>query len=271
MTDAVLGAIKGYGWDTIRTFVGSIERSGFVGERVMFVEDIAPDALERLQALGWTLVPVQADRSQNYGTARHVPVHDWLGAHDYRYVIYCDVRDSVFQRDPVPWLEKHLAPAQLIGPSECLLIKDQETNYGWIAQGLGRRAADWLCDYEVLCCGTIVGTGRRVFDVLDEMCVLSRNVSSWGLDQAYFNFRLRVQPLLAIMRIPLMLEGFIATLSWFLSGPERFVGKYTDDAPVFDVQDGLVRAPGSLVPFCIVHQYDRGGGWDRIMQEKYAI
>jgi len=270
VNDVLIGSIKGYGWEEIRPFVVSVDRSGYGGEKVMFTENVTLDATDRLRAYGWQLRPVTADVAQDYGTARHIPVLEFLRTRSYRYVLYCDVRDLVFQADPVPWLVAHLAPHTLIGASECLRIRDEPTNRHWILTTLGQDALTRLLDEPVLCAGTIVGARHAVIELLAMTCELAMSASGWGYDQAYVNHLLRQPPLAAVTRIPRMREGFIATCSWFLSGPERFTGMYTDEAPVFDIENGRVCAPGTLEPFAILHQYDRDGRWTRRIRERYA-
>lgn len=269
MPDVLIGSIKGYGWHEIEPFVVSLARTSYQGEKVMFTEAITLEAQGKLTGYGWTQVEVAADRTQDYGTARHIPVLKLLANGEWRYVVYCDVRDLVFQADPTLWLAEHLAPHALVGASECLRIADEPTNQGWIQRTLGPDVLSHLLEEPILCAGTIVGTRAAVTDLLATICELSRHISGWGYDQAYLNYLLRTTRYASHTTIPAMREGFIATCSWFLSGPERFVGRYTDEAPVFDLEAGVVRAPHTLAPFAILHQYDRGGGWDRIIREKY--
>ncbi len=267
--DALIGSIRNYGWPEIKTFVNSVERCGYSGDKIMFVENVEITAMERLHNLGWTLVHVIADPSQNYGTGRHIPVLEFLRDNPYNYVIYCDVRDLVFQSDPAAWLKEHLAPHELIGASECLRIRDEGTNQSWIVGGLGQAVLNTLWDQDILCAGTIAGTWRAVVDLLTAICQLSRDFSGWGFDQAYVNYLLREPYFKDMTRIAKMEEGFIATCSWFLSGPERFTDKYTDEVPIFDTVTNVVRAPETHAPFAIVHQYDRGGGWEWRMAERF--
>ncbi len=273
MTDVVIGSVRGYGWPEMETFIASVELSGFAGDRIMFTEDVAPELLNKLRLLGWTVMPTHTEPGQDYGTARHIPVLEFLRATEYRYVVYCDVRDVVFQTDPTVWLEHNLedTPWQLACASECLRICDQETNQGWIRSTFGEEILQKLMKENILCAGTIAGTHAAVSKLLSLFCELGREVSGWGFDQAFLNYLVRVPPMREITTVPRMREGFIATCSWFLSGPERFTGLYTDEVPVFDTESCLVRAPITLKPFAIVHQYDRGFGWDRIMRERYKL
>ena len=272
MQDVVLGTIKNYGWPEIAPFANSLHRSGFSGDKVMFVENITLAAQEKLTALGWQLKQVAADSTQSYATARHLPVRDFLfeNRNGYRFALYVDVRDAVFQSDPSAWLEAHLAPAELVGPSECICIGDQDVNSRWIRETMGEEVEKWLAGYEVLCCGTIIGRIRAVAEVVAEMCVKSNFLSGWGYDQAYFNYLVRIPPLQAVTRVLKMREGFIATCSWFLSEPWKWAPYLVDEVPIFDRGRVLVCAPGTEVPFSILHQYDRDPWWKAAIESKYS-
>ncbi len=268
--DVLIGSIKNYSWEHIRTFVVSVDRSRFQGKKVMFTEDIQIDAKWALRGFGWEQVEVISDPNQDYGTARHIPVLDYLKRNPYRHVIYCDVRDVIFQSDPVEWMENHLAPKELIGASECVLLKDQSTNMGWLQRTMGPLNADALKGEDVLCAGTIVGCGGAVILLLDDICRMSRNISGWGYDQAYLNYLLRDPAYRNITSIPRMGEGFIATCSWFLSWPRIWENLRTDESPDFDLASATVYKPGTKEPFCIVHQYDRDQEWDKAIRSKYV-
>lgn len=268
MTDVLIGLIRDYTWEHISTFVNSVERSGYRGQKVMFVCNVKGDVIARLYDLGWIMIPFTPDPSQDFGTSRHIPVLAFLKENSFRYVIYCDARDLVVQTDPIPWLEANLHEG-LIGASECVRIGDQSTNLGWIQKTVGPGIADALRQEDVLCAGTIVGSCKPVIDLLNDICILSQKTSGWGYDQAYINYLLRVTPFKEMTKVPRMREGFIATCSWFLSWPRIWDSLRTDESPDFDLSTATVYRPGTKEPFCILHQYDRDGEWDKAIRRKY--
>jgi hypothetical protein len=272
LPDVVIGTIMNYGWPEVMTFALSLERSGYSGKKVMFIENISSYAKERLSALGWILKEVIADKSQSYATARHIPVSEFLNENknNFRYVLYVDVRDAVFQSNPSIWLENNLKTTELVGPSECVLIKDQDVNSRWIKETLGEEIEKFLGEHEVLCCGTIVGGIEPVAYVIEKMCEFSKNISGWGYDQAYFNYLTRISPLKEVTRILKMNEGFIATVSWFLCDAWKWKPFLIDEEPIFDGQNILVRSPGSNEPYPIFHQYDRNYQWKAAVEAKYS-
>ena len=270
--DILLTTVKGFGWPEMSAFIISVERSGFSGDKIMFIEDVPEDARDRLVSKGWQLVNVVADPSQSYATARHIPVRDYLAENKsrYRYALYIDVRDAVFQSDPSFWLELHLTPAKIVGPSECMLIKNQPTNSIWITQTLGEEVLSWLGEYDVFCCGTIFGEAETVAYTVEKMCELSAKISGWGFDQAYFNYLLRIPPLKDVMRPVRMSDGFIVTCSWYLSCPGHWAPWVNDVVPNFDRSRVLVCPPGSDIAYPLLHQYDRDLWWKEAIERKYS-
>ena len=271
--DVIVTTVKNYDWPEIMPFAVSLDRSGFSGTKVMFIENVTQKAKDKLIHYGWTLIDVVADPAQSYATARHEPVVEYLKKHkeDYRYVLYIDVRDAIFQSDPSAWLENNLgASAELVGPSECVLIKHQDVNSRWIRETMGEETETWLGDYDVCCCGTIIGLTRTVLYVVEKMCEMSKKISGWGYDQAYFNYLIHISPLKEVTPILKMKEGFIATCSWFLCDPEIWKPYLVDDVPIFDMERVLVCVPGTNIPFPIVHQYDRNAFWAQAIREKYS-
>lgn len=270
--DVVIGTIKNYGWPEVMPFALSLERCGFIGNKVMFIENISSYCKERLTALGWTLKEVASDSSQSYATARHIPVSDFLNENKdkFRYVLYVDVRDAVFQSNPSIWLENNLKENELVGPSECVLIKDQDVNSRWIKETLGEEIEKSLGNSDVLCCGTIVGGIEPVRYVIQKMCELSKNISGWGYDQAYFNYLTRISPLKEVTRILKMKDSFIATVSWFFCDAWKWKEFLVDETPVFDGNNITVRTPDNSELFCIFHQYDRNYQWKNAIEQKYS-
>ena len=93
-------------------------------------------------------------------------------------------------------------------------------------------------------------------------------------DQAALNFMVRNTPYEQTTKIPAMNEGFAVMCAAFHTPSfNSYVAAsipLTDAEPVFDKENGMVYAPGSMnVPFSIVHQYDRDSSWASIIGGKY--
>ena len=56
---------------------------------------------------------------------RFISIYQYLSANPARYVITTDVRDVVFQKNPINWLDLYLGNKTVAVASECLRYKDE--------------------------------------------------------------------------------------------------------------------------------------------------
>jgi len=283
--DAVIGVIKNYGWAQIAPYAVSLSRCGFAGAKLMFVENIRTDARMNLNALGFTVIDFSTPASVlleerrdylTFGRHRFKPVIDYLKANPgrFRNIVWCDVRDLIFQADPCEWLRNNMpAQCRIVAAGEGWRVKDEPDGYNdrW-TRTVSPNDYAHLREEEVLCSGTIAGDAAAMLDVFEriyEMTIKSLNVAPGNADQAMFQRIVRTAPYDAITFIPRYRDGFCAT--WFPA-------KNTDTAvipnyglPVFSIQDVTLYAPESGKPFCIVHAYDRDAQWRMLIHEKYRL
>lgn len=273
--DCVMGVVKGYGWPELRNYAISLARCGFRGHKILFYEDLAPQALEKLTSLGFILIPFETPgdiRAANcspddpiawtkFLRYRHKPVIDFLRSRPnvYRYVVLVDVRDLIFQNNPSDWLEENMYfPFRLIGAGEGSKIKHQPHNNEWIKY-VSPSDYNWLCEEEIVCAGTLAGDQEIMLEALAILDSVANAIPDLRAgEQGVLNYIVRKAPLKAIFRIPRMSEGWAAT--GFPS--KRWVyGAYTtDESPIYS-EDMVVLAPQAREPFVIVHQYDREIVW----------
>lgn len=272
--DVAITVIKDYGWEPIRTYANSLARSGFRGTKLMFVQGIQPEARKKLIDLGFQLVDFTFfDPARGFGTVRFEPVIEFLQNNkDYRYIIWTDMRDAIFQTDPSPWLEQNLAPHKLLAASECVRIESEFYNRQWIEQAFSPEICSWLSKCEVCNSGCFAGDADTMLGVFSEIYDISlRSNERTGafLDQAMFNYVIRTSPFKEAMRI-IRAEEFFASCNFFLI-PSQFTGVSTHPtpAPVIDSNTGLIYPAGRPEPFSVVHQYDRDPKWKVAVENRY--
>ena len=276
MKDLIIGSIKDYDEHDVRQFIHSLTRTGYTGDRIMFADNLTPAAHIKLRKYGFQIKHGRngdhrdfLERERFYEPIAFLKRH----AAQYRYVIWCDVRDLVFQTNPSTWFEHHAGDHKLFGAGECVLIRNQSLNDWWVARGFDHDTHRWLRNEQVCCGGTLAGTADVMLDALSKVLELTVNGVN---DQAALNYVLRTSPFKEIMTVPKMAEGFCCTCSQFLSSGDDG-GVLTDEVPVFNKSDGVVYTPDGKTPFSIVHQVDRSGGlcdctepwWKDITFEKY--
>lgn len=279
--DAVIGVIKNYDWPAIRAYAVSLNRSGFKGNKLMFVEDVTQQCRDGLLSNGFSIVDfktphdVAVESCRDYltfGRHRFKPVIDYLRSQPstrYRNLVWCDVRDLVFQSDPCAWLERNFKGPGIVAAGEGWRIKDEGYNDRWLRR-VAPQDYEWMSAYEICCSGTFAGDSTSmlgVFERIYEMTLATRNVVPDNADQGMFNNVIRKSPYTEILAVPRMHQAFCAT--WFpaKSNDPKLIPNY--GCPVFEKETGRVLAPDTGVPFAIVHQFDRDGEWKAIMENKY--
>lgn len=278
--DAVIGVITNLKWEDLRPYAITLAKCGFAGDRLMFVNQIALDVRINLEKWGFTLIDydlcegfegrscdsqVDVAAWTGFGQWRYKPVIDYLEktAGRYRYIIWTDVRDLMFQLDPIPWIEENLKdPYKLIAARECWLIGDQPHNAQW-AKFTAPQDYEWLKKEEVLCVGSIAGETSAMLELFKEIFQKSLILDPRANDQGIFNWLLRVK-FSDITIVPKMKGGFVAT-AWANKRyePSAFT---QDEPPVFNTMDYVVYTPDGFTPFCIVHQFDRDPNWKRCIE-----
>lgn len=98
----ILGLAAGYHYGDVRPFLASLDRTGYTGERVLFISETTRN-LDRMRSHQTTLIPV--DRSEEfesipYNGLRYFDYLRFLEASDKRYerILITDVRDVIFKQ-----------------------------------------------------------------------------------------------------------------------------------------------------------------------------
>jgi len=273
MDDLVVSVAQGQTWTQLFAFANSLVRTGFDGTRLLLVNSLPDDARRNLEGLGFKLRDIPRINNR-FTDGRHDSIFHFLEEHrnEFRYAVWVDTRDLVFQENPSTWLEANLLPHRLIGASECWLAKNQHHNEKWLRETVSAEDYVWLREMDVCCGGTLAGDACAVYEALAAVRGILSKVPQ-GTDQAALNYVLRTSPVKEYTRIPKMKEGWAATASAFNTGGFRSYSAgppLTDTAPLFDLGDATVYVPGTRTPFCVLHQYDRDPRWTVAIERKYS-
>jgi beta-1,4-mannosyl-glycoprotein beta-1,4-N-acetylglucosaminyltransferase len=277
--DATIGVIRGMDWPTLRPYAVSLTRTGFAGMKIMFVEDVSTDVKNKLVKLGFSVIerktppPSEADtllpEHWSYGYHRFEPVIKILEHNAFRYVIWTDVRDVVFQTDPSVWLEKNLGDKKIAFAGLGHVSAGCPYNDAWIKQA-AQDDALWeeVRQQETLACGTFAGEYQAMLDLMRD-CYEGCLAIPGTVDQGMFNCLVRTSPYKEITKVPALAEGFSA--QWW---PGKSIAQQPPilpgyGSPLFSA-DGEVLVPETGELFSIVHLYDRDPALAKIIQEKYA-
>ena len=138
MRDIVVGCITNYNYDKIKTWVNSLDQSGFDGLKVMLCYNLDYEVAEELAKRNYTIFAFGRDdenkklvyNKENFNIClerfAHIPFffNKLQDKEQYRYIISTDVKDVVFQSNPSTWIENNIDDKEIwnAGFSEATLV-----------------------------------------------------------------------------------------------------------------------------------------------------
>lgn len=288
-----MGTVLGYEFEQFQTFVNSLQKTGYRGDIVLLSNHFSPATTQTLAVRGvkghhmryhragignrWSrLWPYVAPAFRPFKrsfltreffktilpllTTRFFHYRDFLSRNRHRYknVLLTDVRDVVFQDDP---LRDFAGGIEVFEETKLLPLKQQPSNAHWIAEMFGPAALDQIGGYPVLCAGTIMGDIDSLLKLLAAYEVLlcrAKRVDIYGSDQGVHNYLCRaVMP--QKLRVVENGAGRVLTVGTSDSADAEFTMNSA----------GEVLAPNGL-PAPVVHQYDRHPELARRLAEKFS-
>ena len=272
--DLIIGAFSNYGYDAVKPWIESINQTEFVGDKVLITINVSEETNQQIRDAGFTVIPKKSDGKMMFHMERFLHLFTYLKdtKWDYRYVITTDVRDVIFQSNPIDWLETYLVRDRvLVASSEAIQIKNENWNKENIFKCFGETFYDHIKEQEVLCVGTLAGTGYAMADLCGMLFQLSINRADWVADQAAYNFLMRMYPYNLNTWFARLEDGWAinAHVTNRESQYEEFGPFLLEERPFFE--DGLVKDAKTKRPFAIVHQYDRVRAWKKFYEEKYNV
>lgn len=262
MKYTIVGCITKYGVEQIAPFVESIERSGFSGDKLMLVYDVSPDVITYLSNRGWILI--QSETQQHIILQRFRDMYQILHGIDTDVIIWVDVKDIIFQKDPIEWLDKNMNK-DILAFSESLKFGDEE----WARLNAGTSFPmewEWLQNEEIYCAGTIVGKREAIRDLFIDIYRWSLTTSNPEqlADQAAYNILIHLNQFKDKVQFVKQQEGFAAQLHLKLKKGTGL--PYTEILPTIEF-DEVKNSKGEL--YTLVHQYDRNNELKNIIENKY--
>jgi hypothetical protein len=133
MKDLIVGCATNYDWSKLKFWVNSINASGFEGDKVLILMNCDKDTVQKVTDAGFSIIAFNQDADGNLiyqsqlmvHVERFVHIYKLLKDNQYRFVITTDVKDVIFQKNPIEWIEKNLPEKEdLIFSSESLRYKD---------------------------------------------------------------------------------------------------------------------------------------------------
>ena len=273
----VIGCVHGYGFEALRPFVESLRKAGFNGDIVFLSHALPEECVMELERHGVILVPFSYRggslnswsrfwpivrpvvrlpvgnlfrkcvyrRILNLAFVRYIHALDYLEprAHQYKGVLWADVRDVIFQDEPfaIPLAGE----IEAYGEAPHMFYGNHPMNDNWILANYGQEVLDDLAGSPISCCGTVMGTGAGMVEYLREFIAEIRVLKSLahGADTSIHNVLLHRR-----------MKGRIRFVE-NLTGPVSTVGENKIGELTFTADGRVLNRGGDICP--VVHQYDR--------------
>jgi hypothetical protein len=281
--DLVIGCVTGYDFNMIRPWVNSLDRSGYTGEKAMVCYNVSQDTVKELTDRGYQIFAFNRNEKTGdfeYRNQFSIVVerflHLWFFLKErkgqYRYIVTTDVKDVIFQSDPMKWLEENIGDKKINLGSESITYENEEWGANNLFQAFGHMMYDTMKNKTIVNAGTVSGEFDTMLDLFLNIYLLCNGLNPYvpgggGPDQAALNILANLAPYSEIANVANSEDGWAAQLG--TTGPQmksRYNDKLIEKTPI--MVDGVV-CTSTGKPFALVHQYDRIPEWKNIILEKY--
>lgn len=278
MKDLIIGCSTNYDWSKLKYWINSINQSGFEGEKALILMNCDKETVIKVNDAGFTVVGFFQDEDQNLVYQSQIPVHveRFLHIYDYirnrgpfRYVITTDVKDVVFQKNPINFIESNIGTKNLMFASESMLYRDEPWGNQNLLDTYGEHIHKIYRNNEIYNVGVLAGTGEAMRDLSINIFMSCLNRPIKICDQSTFNFMISMEPYKSTSLYLESESGWAAQLGTTVDPAkyEQFKPFLLENSPKID-EDIVTTSTGGS--FTIVHQYDRVPEWKKIIEEKYG-
>jgi len=296
--DLVIGAFDGYTWKDIEPWVVSLERCGFKGEKAVIAYNVEASVIKKLDDRGFKVYAFGFDDRGNAKAEnlRSIVVERFLHLwsilspleEKYRYIITTDVKDVIFQSNPIDLLETFSPDGfEIFVAGEGITYNQEPWSRNNMDMTFGNVFLDRVKYREIFCAGVIGGTSTHFLDLCMNIAMVCRGIpwsvpGGGGPDQAALNILLSQ---LIWERTTMFFDVWwpwcrhCGTTKAAMEAGSGQLGFEAKNNPDFDpksvdflsmdpvlVDGKLCMMRGSprgkeAVPYAIVHQYNRVPAW----------
>ena len=278
MKDVIVGASSGYTWDTLKYWINSINMSGFEGTKALIMMNADKNTVARVIDAGVNVIGFNQDEHGNlkydHGripihVERFLHIHNFLKENEFRYAITTDVKDVVFQKNPIPRMEYELQNHSLMFASESMKYKDEPWGNENLMQTFGPFIYNKFKDNEIYNVGVLAGKGYAVRDLCLNIFLSAINRPIPICDQSTFNVMIAQHPYLHTSKYMKSEDGWACQLGTTgdPSKIEQFRPLLLEAEPT--IHEHRVTT-SKFKEFDIVHQYDRVPEWRKMIEAKYG-
>ena len=160
---------------SIRPWVNSLDTCGFEGDKVMICYNTDKDTIQELINRKYKILAFAEDGNggvkydkPNFSIVVERFLHMWLLLKQfrgqYRYIVTTDVKDVVFQTNPMKWLEQNLGDKKINVASESIRYRDEDWGKNNLLKAFGQAVYEENKDNVIVNAGTISGDFDTMLD-----------------------------------------------------------------------------------------------------------
>jgi len=277
MKDLIVGCATNYDWSKLKYWVNSINASGFEGDKVLILMNCDKDTVQKVTDAGFSIIAFGQDGQGNLTyqsqlmvhVERFIHIYKLLKDNDYRFVITTDVKDVIFQKNPVEWLKENLSQQEdLVFSSESMKYKDEPWGRENLTQCYGQGIYEDFKNNTIFNVGVLAGYGYAMKDLVLQLFLNCINRPIPIVDQAVFNVMISRHPYLSSSRYTKSEDGWACQLGTTAdpSKIDSFRPYLLEPSPKLE-GDKVLTSTG--IEYTIVHQYDRVPEWKKVIEAKY--
>jgi hypothetical protein len=271
----VLGIVRSYKVAALAPFVMSLRRSGYKGDIGFFVDDLPVETLEFFYQQGVTIqalpprcyvqsrrhvirtaanmAPAKFRRRAQIELSRyylHLIDARWPCYYEflvrtrglYSHVLFCDIKDIIFQRNPFDF-DWRAPICSFLTPPE-VTIGEEEKTFGWIKTAFGETEARKMQDKRVVGCGATFAEIDAAIEYVGLMCESFIRANARGLvDQGVHNYLLYHQ-----LQKKAAIYGYAET-------PVLHLGLMKKDKLKVNAEGQVLNGSGNVAN--VIHQYEK--------------
>lgn len=292
---AIFTACKGYTIEDVKPWVVSLKSSGFDGKVFVIMYAPTQELADYFKENDFFVMVANEEGITHIATQRFIDYTQVLKSefcNDVDYVLHSDIRDVIFQKNPVEWLSSNADLQKgIFASAEGVKYKHEDWNGDGVQFHFGENIYRELADEETLCSGVFIGKKEAFIDLCEAMyqaAFFTKDPAGF-IDQHFYNLLIRKSFSMITQVVPAD-SPFVANLGTLAALPfnnpewstgprtpynsyERFrKGTYIENMLVETPQmiDGKVCTPEGE-PYAIVHQYDRYSPWKEELHEKIGL
>jgi hypothetical protein len=205
--------------------------------------------------------------------------------HDIGFVVMTDVKDVIFQENPIKDLEdrylRSLTDINFLVTTENIQYMCEPWGTNNMQQAYGDVLYEYMKENEIFNCGVLAGSGQAFIDMLLAIYLTAKGAGrdfipgGGGPDQAALNILLSLEP----YRSQTVFTRNFAAQAGTTNDPakiEFFRNNLVNQLhiPYFQTTKTLMRKSGVTTPqgdrFPVVHQYDRVSEWNEYFKKLYT-